>query len=572
MGNRLYRTPLDNQPASDPGEPDLSSTRAFLWWLFTHQSRVILVGTFFGTIGLLCAALTPGLLGRGIQAIADQDHSKIQFWISMLLLLGVVQATASLLRHQRAVASYLTCISRLQALVSRKAVDLGADLPRLISTGEISAVNSNDIEKLAGAFDIIPRLVGAVVSFVVVSYILISTTTTVGLMVVIAVPLLGLGIAPIIKPLQKRESVLREKLSHASDIAADIVSGLRILRGIGGEESFLMRFRAASQEVRVAAVRAARVRGLLDGLQILLPGFLILGVIWAGGNLVIDEKMKVGELLAFYGYSAYLGMPLQIMTESSQRITSGIVATRRVLSLLCRKPLQTWGTKSFFPEGEMLRDGKSGLEVLSGEYLGIVCDDSLTADDLCDRLGGYLEAKSVFYGESPLSSFTRDSVRAQIYSQEKEPSILSGTVASHFSVQSSGRVSIEQVLRAASAEDILDSLEGEGMAAEVVEKGRTLSGGQRQRMALARTLFVDAPILVLDDPTSAVDSHTESRIATRLKELRLGKTTVIVTSSPLILDLTDRVALLISGRVVSVGIHQELLISNQAYRELVVRG
>jgi ABC-type multidrug transport system fused ATPase/permease subunit len=94
-----------------------------------------------------------------------------------------------------------------------------------------------------------------------------------------------------------------------------------------------MRFRAASQEVRVAAVRAARVRGLLDGLQILLPGFLILGVIWAGGNLVIDEKMKVGELLAFYGYSAYLGMPLQIMTESSQRITSGIVATRRVLSL-----------------------------------------------------------------------------------------------------------------------------------------------------------------------------------------------------------------------------------------------
>jgi ABC-type multidrug transport system fused ATPase/permease subunit len=145
-------------------------------------------------------------------------------------------------------------------------------------------------------------------------------------------------------------------------------------------------------------------------------------------------------------------------------------------------------------------------------------------------------------------------------------------VASHFSVQSSGRVSIEQALRAASAEDILDSLEGEGMAAEVVEKGRTLSGGQRQRMALARTLFVDAPILVLDDPTSAVDSHTESSIATRMKELRLGKTTVVVTSSPLILDLTDRVALLISGQVVSVGTHKELLISNQAYRELVERG
>ena len=572
MGNRLYRTPLDHLPVLDPGEPDLSSTRAFLWWLFTHQSRLILVGAFFGTVGLLCAALTPGLLGHGIQAIADQDHSKVRFWITMTLLLGIVQAGASLLRHQRAGASYLSCISRLQALVSRKVVDLGADLPRLISTGEISAVNSNDIEKLSGAFDMIPRLVGAAVSFVVVSYILISSSTTVGIMVVIAVPVLGLGIAPIIKPLQNRESILREKLSHASGIAADIVSGLRILRGIGGEEVFLQRFRAASQEVRVAAVRTARIRALLDGLQILLPGFLILGVIWAGGNLVINEKMKVGELLAFYGYSAYLGMPLQIMTESSQRITSCIVAARRVLSLLRRQPLQTWGEESHFPKGEILMDSTSGLEISSGEYLGIVCDDSLTADDLCDRLGGYLEAEQVFHGKSPLSSFTRDSVRAQIYSQEKEPAILSGNIASHFSVQSSGRVSIEQALHAASAEDILDSLDGEGLAAELVERGRTLSGGQRQRLALARTLFVDAPILVLDDPTSAVDSHTESRIAFRIKDLRAEMTTAIVTNSPLILDLTDRVALIIAGRVVAIAPHQVLLASNKAYRELVVRG
>jgi ABC-type multidrug transport system fused ATPase/permease subunit len=391
-------------------------------------------------------------------------------------------------------------------------------------------------------------------------------------MVVIAVPVLGLGIAPIIKPLQNRESILREKLSHASGIAADIVSGLRILRGIGGEEVFLQRFRVASQEVRVAAVRTARIRALLDGLQILLPGFLILGVIWAGGSLVINEKMKVGELLAFYGYSAYLGMPLQIMTESSQRITSCIVAARRVLSLLRREPLQTWGTESHFPKGEILMDSTSGLEISSGEYLGIVCDDSLTADDLCDRLGGYLEAEQVFYGKSPLSSFTRDSVRAQIYSQEKEPAILSGNIASHFSVQSSGRVSIEQALHAASAEDILDSLDGEGLAAELVERGRTLSGGQRQRLALARTLFVDAPILVLDDPTSAVDSHTESRIAFRIKDLRAEMTTAIVTNSPLILDLTDRVALIIAGRVVAIAPHQVLLASNKAYRELVVRG
>ena len=116
------------------------------------------------------------------------------------------------------------------------------------------------------------------------------------------------------------------------------------------------------------------------------------------------------------------------------------------------------------------------------------------------------------------------------------------------------------------------SLEGDGYSAEVVERGRTLSGGQRQRLSLARTLFVDAPIAVLDDPTSAVDAHTESRIAQRLKAIRGNQTTVVFSNSPLILDHTDRVALVLSGKVEIVGNHFELLKNDSSYRRLVVRG
>lgn len=150
-------------------------------------------------------------------------------------------------------------------------------------------------------------------------------------MVIIGVPLMSLLIAPIIKPLQSRESIQREKLSRSSNLASDTVAGLRILRGIGGEESFLARFRIASQEVRAAAVQTAKMRSLLEGMQIILPGALIVGVIWAGGSLVAQGELKVGELLAFYGYSSFLMVPLQIMTESAQRITSAVVAARRLL-------------------------------------------------------------------------------------------------------------------------------------------------------------------------------------------------------------------------------------------------
>ncbi|MFM8752847.1 MAG: ABC transporter transmembrane domain-containing protein [Actinomycetota bacterium] len=568
----MHRTPFDYIPEIDPGKPDLRSVPRFLWWIGFNQRRIVLTGTLFGIINLLCVAIMPGVLGRGIQAIADSNDSHLQQAVLSALALGVCQAAAGILRHRRAVGSWISAATRLQQLVARKAVDLGADLPRLVSTGEVSAINSNDVERVARVYDLIPRLSGAIISFIFVSVLLISSSPTLGLLVVIGVPLLGLAIGPIIKPLQARESAQREKLSQSSGLAADTVAGLRILRGIGGEETFLARFRGASQEVRAAAVRTAKMRALLDGLQVILPGTLVVGVIWIGGNLVSQGDLRVGELLAFYGYSAFLMIPLQILTESAQRLTSGTVAARRVMRLLKVENLQEWGGQNFPKKFEIIKDQNSGLEIRPHQFLGVVCDNSLDADELVDRLGGYVDSRHVEVDGIAFSSIQRSSLRSHIYAQEKEPAILSGTIESLFRVSHSGRLSMADAIDAASAADILDSLDGDGYSAEVVERGRTLSGGQRQRLALARTLFVDTPIVILDAPTSAVDAHTEARIAQRLKTIRGSQTTVAVSNSPLILDHTDQVALIVAGKVVVTGNHFELLKSHQTYRRLVVRG
>ena len=568
----MPRSPFDHLPVIDPGTPNLSSVRSFLVWIGIKQRRIILAGTFFGILNLLCVALMPGILGRGVQAIADQNFPQLKRWVLIALLVGLLQAGAGIMRHRRAVGSWISAATRLQQLVTRKAVQLGGDLPRLISTGEVSAINSNDVERVSRVYDLIPRLSGAIVSFIVVSILLITSSPTLGLMVVIGVPLLSLLIGPIIKPLQKRESHQRERLSASSGLAADIVAGLRILRGIGGEEVFVERFRKTSQEVRAAAVRTAMMRALLDSLQILLPGSLIVGVIWVGGALVSRGELKVGELLAFYGYSTFLMIPLQVLTESAQRITSGTVAAKRVMRLLTVEPLQRFGTETFPREFTEIIDSISGIAIHQGEFLSVVCNNSLTADEIVDRLGGYTEISSVTVDGKPFADFSRESIRDVIYSQEKEPAILTGTIATHFAVSHSGSISFDEALEAASARDILDSLDGDGFSAEVVERGRTLSGGQRQRLSLARTLFVDAPITILDDPTSAVDAHTESRIAARIKALRQGRTTVIFTNSPLILDKSERVALVIDGVLVASGTHASLLAESELYRRLVVRG
>ena len=568
----MSRTPFDHIPVEDPGKPNLENVPRFLLWVGLKQKRIIATGVFFGVINLLCVAIMPGVLGRGIQAIADQKSDELRKWVLTALLIGTIQAAAGILRHRRAVGSWISAATRLQQLVARKAVDLGADLPRLVSTGEVSAINSNDVERVARVYDLLPRLTGAIVSFLFVSVLLIASSPTLGLLVVIGVPVLGLVIGPIIKPLQSRESIQREKLSKSSELAADTVAGLRILRGIGGEETFLKRFSRASQEVRAAAVRTARMRALLDGLQVILPGTLVVGVIWIGGNLVSRGELQVGELLSFYGYSAFLMIPLQILTESAQRLTSGTVAARRVMRLLRVENLQQFGDRKFPSDFEVMSDQLSGLRVKKNLFLGVVCDNSLDADVIVDRLGGYLDSDHVTINGTPLAHIDRESIRANIYAQEKEPAILSGTIESLFKVAHSARLSIADAIEAASASDILDSLDGDGYSAEVVERGRTLSGGQRQRLALARTLFVDAPIAIFDDPTSAVDAHTEARIAQRLKSIRGDKTTVVVSNSPLILDHTDEVVLVISGKVSTIGTHSELLKSHESYRKLVVRG
>jgi ABC-type bacteriocin/lantibiotic exporter with double-glycine peptidase domain len=130
---------------------------------------------------------------------------------------------------------------------------------------------------------------------------------------------------------------------------------------------------------------------------------------------------------------------------------------------------------------------------------------------------------------------------------------------------------IMAAISAASAHDVLEAMPG-GLRGQLAARGRTLSGGQAQRLRLARALLADPDVLVLIEPTSAVDAHTEARIARSLYAARLGRTTVVFTNSPLLLDLTDRVALLQDGGITAHGTHRELLSDSAAYAAAVTRG
>ncbi|WP_461027705.1 ATP-binding cassette domain-containing protein, partial [Streptomyces sparsus] len=201
---------------------------------------------------------------------------------------------------------------------------------------------------------------------------------------------------------------------------------------------------------------------------------------------------------------------------------------------------------------------------------------------LADRLGGHpadgRDGPSVLLGGTALDDLALHTARTAVLVQDKDPVLLSGTLHELLDVPSSGAVTAPQALAAAQCGDVLEALarasgnaEGDPMQVRITERGRSLSGGQRQRLALARSLITDPEVLVLDEPTSAVDSHTEARVADGVTRLRRGRTTVVFSSSPLLLDRADRVVLINDGTVTAAGDHRELLRDEPAYRWIVTR-
>jgi ABC-type multidrug transport system fused ATPase/permease subunit len=572
---------LSSLPLPDPGTPVLTSPWGYLRWVARGQWRTLAVGTFWGTVWMVAMAAMPAALGAGVQGAADGDEAMVLRAVGVLLALGLVQAVAGVLRHRMAVTNWITAASRTQQLVVRHAAHLGSDLRRSVATGEVVAVTSSDVEKIGSAFDVFARFIGGVVAFAFVAAILLNSSLLLGGIVLVCVPLLGLAVGPLLRPLERRESAQRHLVGRATELASDTVAGLRVLRGIGGEDLFLRRFHAESQKVRGAAVDVAKVRSLLDAQQVALPGLFLVIVTWVGARLVLNGTLDVGQLVAFYGYSAFLLNPLRTFTEAAQRWRRAYVAAGRVVRVLSleRRDVDARPEASTIVASDAtLHDPVSGLTVEPGRLSAVVCAEQVTADEIALRLAGLgADGAAVTLDGVPLAEIPREVLRSTVLTQDKDPVLLSGTLAELMDVPRSGRVSVLEAVETASAFDVLDALVdsspdvSDPMRARITERGRSLSGGQRQRLALARSLVADPPILVLDEPTSAVDSHTEARIAAALQDARAGRTTVVLTNSPLVLDRADTVSLVLDGRVVATGRHRDLLHDDPRYRAVVTR-
>ncbi|WP_314157257.1 ABC transporter ATP-binding protein [Actinomyces oris] len=586
-----------------PHPPSLGAG-ALLRWLLRRAAVPVTLATLAACTSNIIQAIVPAFLGQALDAgIENGLNGRVWGIGALLLVLFVVYAVGDTMLSYFGVTAWMRTAFDVDRLVGRQISATGKDLSRQVSTGEVATIIASDADYLGKLIEYVPALLGAAASFLVVAVLMLRTSVSLGLIVILGMPLVAAIVTLVIRPLQKRQAVQREAQSAVTTITTDTVAGLRILRGIGGEDVFARRYRDASQELRRRGVEVASSQATLMTLQVLLPGLFAAIVVWVAARMAVAGSLTPGGLITFYGYTAYLSWPLWVFTSSVQDYTRAVVGARRLSRLLEVAPAAgslverlNLDPAAAHPVSGDLVDTGSGLRLKEGRMTALVCPDPQVSADLATRLGRFTDAgPTVTLAGRPLTTMPLEQVRASVVVSGATAQLFTGTLREALDVrggpdpQPAGLedlvraeterttgADVDQQVRAqereapgddrlieaigiADAGDVLTSL-SEGLAGMITEKGRSLSGGQRQRVALARALLTEAPTLVLIEPTSALDSHTEARVAAQVHRARAGRTTVVVTASPLVLEACDEVVLLdSSGTELLRSTHRELM-------------
>jgi ABC-type multidrug transport system fused ATPase/permease subunit len=571
----VLHLPYRELPVADPGTPDQRSPMRFLFWLARQQKTTLALNALFGIGWMVSQALLWAAVGAAIDhGVVDRSDAELFLWVGVVMSLGLFQAFCGVLRHQLAVTNWMSASYRTVQVIGRHITITGTALTDEIPAGDVVNTVAADAMRIGGAFDVMARFAGAIASWIVVSIILLSTSVELGLIVLLGVPILASLTTPLMKPLHTTQAAQREVAGRLAAMGSDTVAGLRILRGVGGEDVFLNNYKRQSGLVRAAGIRIANPQAGLESGQVLLPAILTAIVTFIAAKNVMNGTLQAGQLVAFFGYATFLTTPLRTAIEYVISTTRAYVGAGRVLRILNITPLVTEPEhpRAWPDTITTFEDVKSGIHLEAGQFVAYVTETPAEAALLADRLGRYVpDVEGVLVNGVALSEFSVSDTRTHILVSEVEPRLFSGELRYELVTRDMPHDGpILRALEASSALDILDALE-DGLSTLVEERGRSFSGGQRQRLSLARALLTETELLILVEPTSAVDTHTEGRIAARLADVRRGRTTLIATTSPLVLEKMDLIYVIVDGKVVDQGTHQSLLTKSAPYRQIVLR-
>ncbi|NPC96491.1 ABC transporter ATP-binding protein [Nocardioides sp. zg-DK7169] len=582
-----------------PPAPDLTAAPpatagALLRRTVRRHARSLAGASALVTVWQVAELMVPVLIGVVIdRAVVTGDVAQMLLWAGVFALHFVVLSLSYRFGARMGNRALHTESHALRTEVSAHVLSgRGARSDRL--PGDVVSIATADAEMVAFVVRQLMFTVAGAVGLLVSAVVLAAIDLVLAVVVLVGVPCVLVATQLLSPRLAKRSAVRQEALGEAAGIASDLVRGIRPLKGVAGEDAAQARYRRHSQQAATASVGAARWEGVMQGMTEGLSGVFLAVVALVAGVRAVNGDIGVGEFVAVVGISQFLGEPLRMLTFLVAQLAQSRASAARIVDFLATPPL-VLATRD--EQGEAPASGavpvvatpSLALRAVShgplrdltlvaepGAWVAVVAEDPADAAALLALLRGEAvpDEGVVLVGGRPVADLDVAELHAELLVVDHHVELFDGTMRSN--VDPHGVLDADRlarVLRASAADEVVAQGPA-GLEEHVRVGGTTLSGGQRQRLGLARALAVDPGILVLHDPTTAVDAVTEARIADGLHELRHGggaaRTTVVLTSSPALLARADLVVHLREGKVLGKGRHHDLG-ADERYRAAVLR-
>ncbi|MEM7325216.1 MAG: ABC transporter ATP-binding protein [Actinomycetota bacterium] len=572
-------------------------------WLILAQWRMVALGATAGVVWMAGFLIIPILVGEAIDDAIDRaGTTAMAGWIIAVLAVVAISAAAGALRHRCAISLWVNTAHLSEGHLSRRVLDRRGGVTN--APGELVSLGVGDADKIGNIADITNRGSGAVVTLIGASIWLLSTSLSLGLLVLVAVPASAAVIAPFLSSYDRRATAERRELADATAAAADGITGLRTAHGLGGGAQVRSWFRERSAGMHAAALSLVRLEARLFAAIGILPWFTLVPVLWVGGGQAIDGEISPGTLITVVGLAQFLVQPIGTLGEVAQYLTAGRASARRITEVTTTPTAirddgftgngDDWiGSGGDGPErnGSAAVVGQSGsavpalvtralrygpvgplnLTVADGETVGVACrsaGDAAAIASLLHRHRDPTDGSILIRGRNVHTVPLADLPTTLAVVDTERPWLLAGTLLDNLRLARADATPDDALtaLHAAGADDLINH--PDALDRPIGERGLRLSGGQRQRVALAQALLMRPEVLVVIEPTSALDAVTEATVVQRLRTTT-RPATVIITTAPAVLACCDRVVFVCDGLVAATGTHTELVETNGDYRHLV---
>lgn len=534
----LLQAPTEPIPTRALPVTDRTTPRGLTWRVVRAAPRYSVPAAALSITHQVGEALVPVIMGLAIErAVATGDPLQLVLWLVVLaadfLMLSFSWRFGSRLAELGTLAVQHRLRTTIAAHLMRRAPRAGRPSEQ---PGVALSLATSDANRLSEAVSIGVYPVGQLAAVLFGGAVLLTLSWPLGLAVLVGAPLLLWLTERAGRTLRDRSGAEQRAAAAAAGRAADLLSGYRVIRGIGAEAEAARRYRQASRTALADTVRARRAEGVFGGAMSIVTGLFLTAIAVCAAVLALSGSLSVGAFVAVVGLAQFLIDPLRVLAlYTGAWWASSTASAARLLDVL----------RDTEPDVEGVEASRAPARPAEQSLLAAGSPTDDLADDLAVRPGEFVVVACA--GERSVA--VAAALRARHPDALHAPHVahlFAGTVTENVAPPGADAETLAAALRAAACDDLAGILP-QGLDSRVGENGTALSGGQRQRVALARALAHDPDLLVLHDPTTAVDAVTEARIAERVHASRRHRRTLVVTRAPAFAAVADRVVHVTEG-------------------------